>query len=723
MKKKKNVFRFLLLPVLFLLGIFVFSTEKVEAASLTSTWSTDTNSLFDQNTAITGQQSNQVGTSSLNTRWYAPSLCGGVQVTKYDCTTNKRLAGAQFTIYNNWNQAVQVIQSNSNGIAETRTLSNGSYSIRETKAPDGYQLESSAIRFSVFSGQVVCLKKANVPLPVQKGCLKITKMNEYGQVLAGAVFDVYNSSNQFVAKITTNASGIATLGNLPYGTYKLVEAKAPAGYELDTTPKYVTISQATPSGIGCLTIYNKKTPNSKIKVVKKDENGGVLAGAEFDVFDSNNQLVGQLKTDSNGIAELSNLPYGTYKIVETKAPAGYELDTTPKYVTVSQTTQNGVACLTVYNKKVVETGSIEIVKKDEDGKLLPNAKFIVLNANNVLVGIIDTDANGVGSLANLPYGTYKIVEAKAPEGYEIDQEPREVTISSVNNKVTIEILNKKIPEPLTGSIKIIKYVKDSQPIVYLKDAVFMVYDENNQSKGRYTTDANGEILINDLEPGKYYVLEVEAPPGYEQDNTFYEVDVEAGKVAEVKHPNIETVKTGGLKIKKFAIDLENEKTDEPVEGAEYKVIDAQNNEYTGITDVNGEIFFPSLPAGEVKIQETKAPEGYLLNSDIVTETIEVGKITEVTLYDKKITGRGQLAVYISTDNPNRTLKDIEYQIVSVASQEVVATAKTNFLGQFTLFLPVGDYELVPALNVASDSNPEQSFKVEKDRLTVVRIAI
>lgn len=723
MEKKKNVVRWLLLPVLFLLGIFVFGTERAEASIGASTWSTNTtNSSLVQTDSFYG---NQLFTYDSSERWCASPAYGSVQVIKYDSQTNARLAGAQFTIYNSSSQAIQVIQSDSRGIAETKTLSNGYYTMRETKAPDGYQLESSLVQFSVFSGQVVCLKKANVPLQAKKGSLKITKRNESGQVLSGAEFNVYNLNNQLLGTITTNTSGVATLENLAYGTYKVVEAKAPEGYELDTTPKYITLSTTSPNGVACLNIYNRKTPKGKIKVVKRDELGSVLAGAEFDVFDSSNQLVGNIKTGSNGIAELSDLAYGTYKLVETKAPDGYELDATPKYATLSRATPNGIACLTIYNKKVVQTGSIEIVKKDEDGNLLAGTEFSIVNSSDVKVGTVTTDNNGVALLENLPYGTYKVIETKATEGYELDAQPREVTISTTNNKVTIEIVNTKIPEPVTGSIKIIKYVKDSQPTIYLKDAVFMVFDAKNQSIGQYTTDANGEILVNDLEPGKYSVLEIEAPEGYEQDNTRYEVEVEVGKVAEVKHPNIEIVKTGGLKIKKFAKDNDGFETDKVIPGVVYKITDSENNEYTETTDANGEILLSKLPAGEVKIQEIEAPNGYILNTDIVTKTIEVGKITEVSLYNQIFAGRGQLVVYLSSDNPNQSLKDIEHKIVSVENQEVFKTIKTNSFGQFTASLPVGEYEIAPVLSRILDTKQDQTqtFKVEKDKLTVICIEI
>ncbi|MHC5227714.1 SpaA isopeptide-forming pilin-related protein [Enterococcus sp. LJL99] len=905
---KRNVVRLLLLPILFFIGVVTFGTEQAEATSLTSTWSTNTASdPLAQNDPIFGRSANQTVPSSFNARCYIPPTYGGVQVVKYDSKTNARLAGAQFTIYNSRNQAVQVIQTNTNGIAETRTLANGNYSIRETKAPDGYQLDSSLLRFSVCAGKMVCLSKCNVPLPVKKGCIKVTKINENRQVLNGAVFDVYNSNDQFIGKITTSGNGTATLGNLPYGTYKLVEAKAPEGYELDTTPKYVTLSASSPcgvasiticnkkkvctgkikvvkrdecgknvlagaefdifnsknqlvgkittdkngvaelanlpygtyklvetkapegyeldatpkyvtlsqwsNGVACITICNKKTPTGKIRVVKRDECGkNVLAGAEFDVFDSNNKLVGKITTDKNGVAELANLPYGTYKLVETKAPEGYELDATPKYVTLSKYS-NGIACiticnkktptgkikvvkkdeanqllagaefividsnnqlvekittdkngvaeltnlpygtykvieakapegyeldatpkyitlsknspsgiatLTILNKKKVEKGSIEVIKKDEVGQLLAGAEFNVLDSEDKVVGTIITGVNGGGSLGNLPYGTYRLVETKAPEGYELDPTPRTVTISKTNQVVKIEVVNKKTA-PVTGGIKIIKFVKGSNPEVYLKDAVFEIYDKDNKIVGSYTTNEQGEALVSDLEAGKYLVLEVKAPPGYQEDITIYEVIVEAGKIVEVRHPNVEKITTGDLLVKKYVRDRAGFETTIPVPDAKFEVIDSAGKTYTGTTDNEGNIHFSGLPAGEVTITETEAPTGFIKDSTPQTKTIEVGKTTEAIFYNEIKPRSGLLNIYLSSSNSETSLANIEYQIVSSENDKVIDTIKTNEFGQASVALPVGEYKLVPTISFLDEQ--AQTFKVEEGKLTIIHLEI
>ncbi|GGC88567.1 SpaA isopeptide-forming pilin-related protein [Enterococcus wangshanyuanii] len=815
----KQKFSYVLIPVIMIfIALGLFNGPTAEATSTNATWSTASNSSTVGLPNLADVQNNVLQASQPTARFFGVTCYAGVQVIKYDSKTNARLAGAEFTIYDSWGRAVQVIQSNANGIAQTTTLPLGNYSIRETKAPSGYQLESSRMYFSLMrSGQLLCLTKCNVPLPEQKGGLQVVKTNESNQVLAGAVFDVYNSSNQLVGRITTGANGVAALSNLPFGTYKLVEVQAPNGYELDSTPKYVTISSTnktvtiyvtnkkatgkilivkqsvegrllsgatfqvynannqlvgtittndsgfatlndlpygtyklvetkapdgyeldptphyvtiskdTPNGVASIAIVNKKkVTTGDLEVIKKDEEGKLLAGAEFNVFNANNQLVGTVTTDANGVATLSDLPFGTYKLVETKAPAGYELDATPHYVTVSENDPNGKISITVVNKKEQTTGNLEVIKKDEEGTLLAGAEFEVYDSNDQLVGKVTTDANGVATLTDLPYGTYKLIETKAPEGYEMDATPKYVTLSKTdpNGKATIEVLNKKEVVPETGSLKIIKYVKDSDPIEYLADAVFEVYDTDTQLLGTYTTDQNGEILLNDLAPGKYYVIEVKAPPGFEEDTTFYEITVEAGKIAEIRHANVKKENLGGLKITKYALDEDGYETDNVLPNAEFSVTDSNGNVHTGTTDANGELFFSNLPVGEVVIAETKAPDGYELDAPQQTNTIEVGTIAENIFYNKPKQIQGRALVYVSSTDAKQVLSGLQYQITCTKGNALETTAITNSFGQISIYLPPGEYEIAPLIKGRTTSTVKPtSFKIEPNKFTIIRLTI
>ncbi|WYJ90335.1 hypothetical protein A5888_002092 [Enterococcus sp. 9E7_DIV0242] len=899
--------------IMMIMALVFFAVQETEAEaavnlSTGSGWSTGLESGTQESPtdptafALSGVQASS---ASLNSRCFTPIFGGYIEITKYDATTFKKLAGAQFTIYNSAGKVVEVITSNAYGVAKSGKLSTGIYKVVETKAPAGYELESSPASVVVKSCLTVCLKKYNKPA-CTTGSLNIKKVDENGRPLAGATFDVFNASGVKVGTVTTNANGVAQLNNLPYGEYTLVETKAPAGYELITTPIKVTISKTTPCPTA--TVVNKKAKGG-LEVIKEDESGKRLEGAIFDVFNASGVKVGTITTNANGVAQLNDLPYGEYTLVETKAPAGYELDATPIKVTVSKdtpkpsvkvvnkeskgglevvkedesgkrlegavfdvfnasgvkvgtitTNANGVAQLNdlpygeytlvetkapagyeldatpikvtvskdtpkpsvkVVNKE--SKGGLEVVKEDESGKRLEGAVFDVFNASGVKVGTITTNANGVAQLNDLPYGEYTLVETKAPAGYELDATPIKVTVSKDTPKPSVKVVNKeskgglevvkedesgkrlegavfdvfdasgtkidtittnaigvaqlndlpygeytlvetkapdgyeldatpikvtvskdtpkpsvtvvnKEEEPELGSLKIIKYEKDSDPIVYLQNAVFEVYDKNYSLIGTYTTNQDGVILINDLEPGTYYVVEKTAPPGYEEDNTFYPIEVEAGETAEIAHPNVKINDVGALKIVKYARDAFGGTTTTTLPGATFKITYPDGTVVTEVTDENGEINLYNLSAGMYVIEETIAPSGYVLDpvSNTYTVGVTVGQTTLQNVYNRpsgQRLGEGRAVIFVTS----MSLDTRGQKFWLIDSDNNVIQAETNTFGQISTYLPVGDYKILhapeseltlQAIDLNFDEVKENTaFKIQKDKLTIVNLSI
>ncbi|WP_207695704.1 hypothetical protein DOK67_0001598 [Enterococcus sp. DIV0212c] len=651
---------------------------------------------------------------------------GTLQIIKID-EQGRLLSGAEFQIFNSKNVLIKTVVTGSNGVAALDNLPFDTYTVSESKAPEGYEPDGTLRSVTVSKDDpegvvsiIVVNKKAKTT-----GNLEVIKKDEAGVLLAGAEFDVKDAKDKLVGKITTDANGVGKLKDLPFGTYKVIETKAPAGYELNVTPKEVTVSKGDPNGVVSITITNKKEiTTGNLEVIKKDEAGALLAGAEFDVKDAKDKLVGKITTDANGVGKLKDLPFGTYKVIETKAPAGYELDVTPKEVTVSKGDPNGVVSITITNKKEITTGNLEVIKKDEAGVLLADAEFEVYDASDKLVDKITTDANGVAGLKDLPFGTYKLIETKAPTGYELDATPKFIKISKddPNGTSSIDVINKKEVLPTTGTLKIIKYVKDSNPIVYLPGAVFGVYDSETELMGSYTTDQNGEIILNDLAEGKYYVVEIEAPPGYEEDTTFYEIDVEAGKVAEIRHANVKKDNLGGLKIVKYAKTKEGFETDTVLPNTEFEVTDSTGKVHKGVTDVNGELFFPNLPSGKSTIKETKAPDGYELDSTEQTAEITVGEIVDKKFYNTAKQEQGRMLVYVSSNNTKQDLKGLEYIITSANGVRFDTIAVTNAFGQISLNLPPGEYEIAPFVQGYSASEPTK-FKIQAKKFTIVKLTV
>ncbi|CAM3316995.1 SpaA isopeptide-forming pilin-related protein [Vagococcus fessus] len=285
-----------------------------------------------------------------------------------------------------------------------------------------------------------------------KGIVKVKKVDSTDETktLAGAEFDIIDKDGKVVEHIVTDDNGQAQSKNLNIGNYTLVETKAPEGYELDSTPIPVKIEANGEVSVIEVTITNDpiEPPLGTIKLIKQDSEDDTkrLVGAEFDVFNTEGEVVGSLITNENGEAILENLPLGDYTIIETKAPAGYELDPTPITVTVLENKESNTVSVTVVNTEIPKKGTIEIIKvDDETGVTLAGAEFDIKNSAGEIVGHIITNKEGKARLSDLELGDYTIVETKAPDGYNLSE--KIYTISVVENEtntVAIEIENSKI---------------------------------------------------------------------------------------------------------------------------------------------------------------------------------------------------------------------------------------------------------------------------------------
>ncbi|MBO3324017.1 cell wall anchor protein, partial [Clostridium perfringens] len=128
---------------------------------------------------------------------------------------------------------------------------------------------------------------------------------------------------------------------------------------------------------------------------------------------------------------------------------------------------------------------------------------------------LTTDENGQIVLNDLAPGDYQFVEIEAPNGYELDKTPVKFTVV-VGQTETVNI--EKVNTASLGGVVLTK--KDSQNGNVLQGAIFNLQDQNGQNiRTNLTTDENGQIVLNDLAPGDYQFVEIEAPNGYELDKT------------------------------------------------------------------------------------------------------------------------------------------------------------------------------------------------------------
>ncbi|HFK1747669.1 TPA: collagen binding domain-containing protein, partial [Bacillus cereus] len=455
----------------------------------------------------------------------------------------------------------------------------------------------------------------------------------------------------------------------------------------------------------------------QIKKVDENDENIVLKDAKFDVIDKDNNVVATVTTNEKGIAEVKDLPFGDYFVKEINAPEGYIKVDTPVKVTIDNT---NVIELVMKNTRKVENGQFKLLKKDsESGQLLPGAKFDVIDKDGKVVETIVTDDKGEALSKQLPVGSYTLKEVEAPKGYELSSSSVSVDVEA-NKVVTVDVVNKKIPEKVTGQFEIVKVDAEDKTKV-LSDAEFEVY-KDGKKVDTLRTDKTGKVISQKLEPGTYTLKETKAPQGYKLLKEEIEVVVEANKVVEVQVENAKEL--GSLQVIKK--DSESGKV---LAGAEFKLKN-EAGQVVGeakTTNKDGVVKFESLVPGKYTLEETKAPEGYKALEVTVEVNVVANEVVKQEVMNEKVKEEitGQLEITkVDANNTNKILAGAVFEIWKDGTK--IDTLTTNKSGKATSKeLEPGDYTLkeIKAPEGYTLSDKEMKFTISNEKIEVVKLQI
>ncbi|WP_049131585.1 SpaA isopeptide-forming pilin-related protein, partial [Bacillus cereus] len=592
----------------------------------------------------------------------------------------------------------------------SQKLEPGTYTLKETKAPQGYKLLKEEIEVVVEANKVVEVQVENAK---ELGSLQVIKKDsESGKVLAGAEFKLKNEAGQVVGEAkTTNKDGVVKFESLVPGKYTLEETKAPEGYKaLEVTVEVNVVANE---------VVKQEVMNEKVmgqfEIVKVDANDKtkLLLGAEFEVY-KDGKKVAELKTDESGKVMSPKLPLGEYTVKETKAPAGYKLSNKEWKVTIQN--EKEVVKVEAENEKIL--GSLQIIKMDDKDqtKRLVGAEFTLKDAKgNVVKEGITTDKSGTVKVDGLVPGEYTLEETKAPEGYELTKQIIHVTVDG-EKVIDVKVTNGKS----LGQFEIVK-VDANDKTKLLSGAEFEVY-KDGKKVDTLRTDKTGKVISQKLEPGKYTLKEMKAPQGYKLLKEEIEVVVEANKVVEVQIENAKEL--GSLQVIKK--DAESGKV---LEGAEFKLKN-EAGQVVGeakTTSKDGVVKFESLVPGKYTLEETKAPEGYRALEVTVEVNVVANEVVKQEVMNEKVKEEitGQLEITkVDANNTNKILAGAVFEIWK--DETKIDTLTTNKSGKaISQKLEPGDYILkeIQAPEGYTLSDKEMKFTISNEKIEFVKLQI
>ena len=653
-----------------------------------------------------------------------------IQVEKQDAENGAAVAGAVFGIYNKADikadgkvivkagTLLQEMTSDNDGLAAcTLDLPLGQYYLKELKAPAGFVSSDEVLNLDAsYQGQDVKTVKMKTVKKNQPTTVEITKSDvTTGVELEGAKLTVLDKEGNVVDQWTSVKDQPHVIKRLTVGEeYTLREEMAPYGYLKATDVKFtledtaeiqkVEMKDEVPTG---LLIINKNGEFlDKVTLLDHVKGSvehlfeyvtGSLADVTFDVFAAEDikaadgvsedyfkadEKVGTITTDSNGIAQMGDLPAGKYYVKEVKTAHGYVLDGEPRYVDLSYRDQD--TPVITYDEKwqnVRQKVKVTVLKKEKDTERvlaggvfglytredIKNAKGEVLLEKDSLIEQRVTDEKGqITFTADLPVdGKYYVKEIFAPDGFVTTEEVQEFTFEYAGEDQT-EVSYDFTFENQPTIVELTK--TDLTTGKELPGAHLKVTDSDGNTVDEWTSTEESHV-IKELVVGKEYTMaETKPADGYV---TAESITFTVENTAEIQKHEMKDDVTK-VEISKTDITGETE-----IPGAKLTILDRDDQVVESWTSTEEAHYIEKLPIGKYTLREEQAPKGYLLTADVTFEVKDTGEVQKVTMKDD--TAKGKVILNKTDKSSGEPLKGVEFELRD-SKGKVLETLKTDAAG-------------------------------------------
>lgn len=514
--------------------------------------------------------------------------------------TNYSLEGAEYGVYEKKDCSgkasyTMTIKKGTDGTytATQKEIPAGTWYVKETKAPNGYTLNSKVYEVEVPQNNTIEVDVEDNPITLTINLEKVSALpdctnNNENYSLQNAVYMVYmdDTCKSPAMKdgknvtLTTDENGKASVSGLPKGTYYVKETTASKGFSKDTK------------------VYTVDGTNDK------DASAGVISktvnSSEIPDFDPLTILL--KKTDSKG------------DVAQSLENAKFVVTYYTKMMTTDPALQ-GIAYTRKWVFKTKKVGNVYISMYDESYKVSGPALYV----------------NDLGN-PELPFGTVTIQEQESADGYAVDSTMHVICLDGsgkvgISNDTALTIPNNSV------DFNIVKKQYGTESVI--SGAVFKHTDPNGKVE-TVTTDKNGKASFRGLIDGKHIIEETYVDPAYFVNDHKIEFTVTGGQISKEGLDKLQfeaSGTNGSIKVtankedgydaviedKPAYYKLQMHKVndvDTKLAGAEFTLYsDAACTKVLkkGTTDSNGILTMEQLTIGQIYyLAETKAPNGYRL---------------------------------------------------------------------------------------------------------------